>query len=111
MRNAGNINKSEIMAKRKKKRKRQNPKMVALWLVLMAFFIGELLFYTWCRVQFVQVKYEISKATRKQQRLVALQDNLKIELANLKSPQRIATIAREQLGLITPTPKQMIPIP
>ncbi len=85
--------------------------MLALWLVLMGFFIGELLFYTWCRVQCVQVQYEISKATRKQQRLLALQDNLKIELANLKSPQRIATIAREQLGLMTPTSKQMVPIP
>jgi len=99
------------MTKRKKKRKRQNPKILALWLVMMGIFIGELLFYTWCRVQYVQVKYEIAKATQSQQRLVALQDNLKIELANLKSPQRIAAIAREQLGLITPTPKQMIPIP
>ena len=99
------------MAKRKKKRKRQNPKILALWLVMMGIFIGELLFYTWCRVQCVQVKHEITKATQSQQRLIALQDNLKIELANLKSPQRIATIAREQLGLITPTPKQMIPIP
>ncbi len=77
----------------------------------MGFFIGELLFYTWCRVQYVQVKYEISKATQRQQRLVALQDNLRIELANLKSPRRIATIARKQLGLMTPTSKQMIPIP
>ena len=85
--------------------------MLVLWLVLMGLFIGELLFYTWCRVQCVQVKYEISRATQRQQRLVALQDNLKIELANLKSPQRIATIAREQLGLITPTTKQIIPIP
>jgi cell division protein FtsL len=99
------------MTKRKKKRKRQNPKMLALGLVLMGLFIGELLFYTWCRVQWVQVKYDIAKATQTQQRLVALQDNLKIELANLKSPQRIATIAREQLGLITPTSKQMVPIP
>jgi cell division protein FtsL len=59
----------------------------------------------------VQVNYDIAEATQDQQRLIALQDNLKIELANLKSPQRIATIAREQLGLITPTSKQMIPIP
>ena len=85
--------------------------MLALGLVLMGLFIGELLFYTWCRVQYVQVKYDIAKATQTQQRLMALQDNLKIELANLKSPQRIATIAREQLGLITPTSKQMVPIP
>ena len=99
------------MAKRKKKRKRQNPKILALWLLIMGIFIGELLFYTWCRVQSVQANYDIAKATQDQQRLIALQDNFKIELANLKSPQRIATIAREQLGLVTPTSKHMVPIP
>jgi cell division protein FtsL len=40
-----------------------------------------------------------------------MQDNLKIELARLKSPRRIARIARERLGLITPTPEQTILIP
>jgi cell division protein FtsL len=43
--------------------------------------------------------------------LAAMQDNLKIELARLKSPSRIATIAKTQLGLITPTSKQMILLP
>jgi cell division protein FtsL len=99
------------MAKRKIKRKRQSSKTLALWLALMGIFIAELLFYTWCRVQCVQVRYEITAATRQRQHLIALHDNLKIELADLKSPQRIAIIAREQLGLITPTPKQMILIP
>ena len=85
--------------------------MLVLWLVLMVAFIAELLFYTWCRVQYVQIKYEITKATERRRQLVALQDNLKIEQANLKSPQRIATIARGQLGLITPTAKQTVSIP
>ena len=99
------------MARKRKKRKRPNPKTLAIWLVLMGLFIGELLFYTWCRVQYVQVKYDISRAIRRQQQLIALQDNLKIEQANLKSPQRIATIARDQLGMIKPTSKHMVMIP
>lgn len=97
--------------KKKKKRRRPNPKVLAIWLALMVVFIGELLFYTWCRVQCVQIKYEISKDTQRHRQLIALQDNLKIEQANLKSPQRIATIARDQLGLISPTSKQMVTIP
>jgi cell division protein FtsL len=40
-----------------------------------------------------------------------MQDNLKIELARLKSPQRIAKIAKSRLGLVTPTPKQTILLP
>ncbi len=77
----------------------------------MGLFIAELLFYTWCRVQSIQVRYEISELGANQERMVRLQDNLKIELARLKSPQRIAKIAKQQLGLVAPTSKQLIIIP
>ena len=79
--------------------------------MIMGLFIAELLFYTWCRVQCVQTRYEISELNVRHQQLVAHQDSLKIELARLKSPKRIAKIAKQQLGLITPTSKQMIIIP
>ncbi|MGB5745820.1 MAG: cell division protein FtsL [Desulfobacterales bacterium] len=97
--------------KKPKKRKQRNPKVTVACLLLMFAFMAELLFYTWCRVQYVRVKYEIQEQTTKTQKLSAMQDNLKIELARLKSPQRIAKIARTQLGLVTPTPKQTIVIP
>jgi cell division protein FtsL len=77
----------------------------------MGLFIAELLFYTWCRVQSIQVRYDISELAAEQERLMMLQDNLKIELARLKSPQRIAKIAKQQLGLISPTNKQLILVP
>jgi cell division protein FtsL len=62
-------------------------------------------------VQSIQTRYEISELKDRQQQLVAHQDSLKIELARLKSPKRIAKIAEQQLGLITPTSKQLIIIP
>ena len=96
--------------KRRKKKKR-NPKVMAACLIFMALFISELLLYTWCRVQNTQVRYEISELTTDQERLVMMQDNLKIELARLKSPQRITKIAKQQLGLILPTNKQLILVP
>ena len=39
------------------------------------------------------------------------QNNLKIELARLKSPDRIAKIAKQQLGLIMPTTDKTILMP
>jgi cell division protein FtsL len=96
---------------KKKKRRYRDPKILATGFILMGIFMGELLFYTWCRVQCVQIKYEISQETQRHQYLVTLRDNLKIELAHLKSPQRIATIAKNRLGLTKPTPRQMVPIP
>ena len=85
--------------------------MTAAWLLLMFAFIAELLFYTWCQVQYVRVKYEIQEQTTRARKLSAMHDNLKIELARLKSPQRISKIARTQLGLVTPSPKQTIILP
>ena len=96
---------------KRKKRKTRNPKILAACLVFIGLFIGELLFYTWCRVQSIQVRYEISELGANQERMVRLQDNLKIELARLKSPQRISKIAKQQLGLVAPTSKQLIIIP
>jgi cell division protein FtsL len=95
----------------KKKRKQRNPKVTVIFLCLMLVFIAELLFYTWCRVQSVRIKYEITEQTSRIRQMSAMQDNLKIEFARLKSPSRIAKIARTQLGLITPTSTKMILIP
>ena len=94
-----------------KKRKQRNPRVTIACLLLMFAFISELLFYTWCRVQYVRVKYEIQEQTTRFRKLSAMQDNLKIELARLKSPQRITKIAQTQLGLVTPTSKQTIILP
>ena len=96
---------------KRSKKKGSNQKILGVSLIIMGLFIAELLFYTWCRVQSMQTRYEISELKVRQQRLVAHQDSLKIELARLKSPKRIAKIAKQQLGLITPTSKQLIIIP
>ncbi len=96
---------------KRRKKKARNPKITAVSLVIMGLFISELFFYTWCRVQSVRVRYEISEHKAQHQQLVTLQDNLKIELARLKSPKRIAKIAKQQLGLIAPTSRQLIILP
>lgn len=86
-------------------------KTTGMWMIMMSVFIIELLFYTWCRVQNVQHGYEIARETQNQKELIAYQNNLKIELARLKSPDRIAQIAKQQLGLIMPTTDKTILIP
>jgi cell division protein FtsL len=96
------------MTKEAKQEKMQNLKMSLVWMVLLTIFMGQLLVYTWCRVQCVRIGYEISNETGKYQDLMMMQNNLKIELTRLKSPERIAKIAKNRLGLMPPTPEQMI---
>jgi len=79
--------------------------------MLLFVFIMLLLVYTWIRIQCVQAGYEISKAVKINEKRIARNNNLKIEHAYLKSPERIARKARENLGLIMPTAKHIIVIP
>jgi cell division protein FtsL len=95
----------------KKKRIKPNPVFTLACLVLMALFMGGLLFSAWCREQSRIIDTDIIKQTQIAERLADMQDRLKIELAVLKSPKRITKIARERLGLIRPTPEQTMVIP
>jgi cell division protein FtsL len=97
--------------KNKKNRTQRNPKVILTCLLVMFLFIGELFFCAWCRRQSFRMDYEITESNTKMQRLTARQEKLKIELARLRSPRRIAKIAKEQLGLIMPTSGQILLLP
>ena len=84
--------------------------MVAIGIALMVVFMAELLVYTWCRVQYVRTGYEITEATRENERLKGLYRKLKVEEARLRSPERIMRIAQKQ-GLVMPDSKQVLVIP
>jgi hypothetical protein len=88
----------------------QRIQLMGIWIVLISVFIAELLVYTWSRVQCMRVGYEISAEADKQSELTAVRKKLSIELERLKSPDRLARIAKERLNLSTPTPEQMITI-
>lgn len=98
------------MAKKRKAQRgiRMTRPTMMLWLVIMVVFFAEAGFHTWCRVRCTQEGVLIDQAQRRQQALLQLQTKLKVELARLKSPARITTIARTRLGLGMPTPGQVI---
>lgn len=72
--------------------------------------MAELLVYSWCRVEYVQTGYELSEAREEYHRLVALNQKLKVEQAQLKSPERIKHLARKQ-GLVIPNAGQVVVLP
>ncbi|NVM57772.1 MAG: cell division protein FtsL [Desulfobacterales bacterium] len=82
----------------------------AVWVALIVVFMAELLVYSWCRIQYVQIGYEIAEARQEHQRLTAVHDELRIEEARLRSPERVGRIARER-GLVMPDPGQVVVMP
>jgi cell division protein FtsL len=96
---------------KKGKKRFRSPISVGIGVLLLLILMGEMLFYTWCRVQCIRTGYKITEEKKRNRELINLQKNLQVELAGLKSPDRIGRIARERLGLIIPEPKQIIVIP
>ncbi len=86
-------------------------KIMGIWIIILSIFFTELFFYTWSRVQCIRLGYEISKEKDKCQYLTTLENKLKVEIAWLKSPKRIAKIVKDRFGLIMPAPKQILIVP
>jgi len=81
------------------------------WALLIAVFASECFVYAWCRMQCTQVGYDINQVLDRGRQLLVFQNNLKLELERLKSPERIGTIAARQIGLTNPRPEQIVVIP
>jgi cell division protein FtsL len=75
---------------------------IFLWLLLSGFG------YVWCRVQVVELGYQLSEIHRQHTRLLNDNKKLHLVLARLKAPERVQRIAIEQLGLKHPTKDQIV---
>ena len=76
-------------------------------MVTVAMLIATSLFYVWCRVEAVRVGYDHSRAAVSLQELQKQNEELRGEVARLKSPERIERLAREHLELSYPAPEQI----
>lgn len=75
--------------------------------LLAAFFLPGVLIYIWLHVQEVNLGYDMAKAQKQKRELLETNKKLRIQLANLKSPERIEGIALTKLGLKTPEKGQI----
>lgn len=82
-----------------------------LWIVVMVLLFAETLLYVWCRMQCFNTGIAIDEAQRTQEALSNQRKTLNIELARLRSPERIEAIARTRLGLVMPDSHQRVMLP
>jgi cell division protein FtsL len=84
-------------------------KQVLVKLLFLVIFIMPLvLFYTWSRVQIVQMNYEINRNKQDQLRLLDENKRLLTEVAVLKTPERLRAFAQERLGMDVPNPSNIV---
>jgi cell division protein FtsL len=77
-------------------------------IVCLGMVAGALLFYLWVHSQIISIGYEGQKLFTEEELLQRTQKNLDLEEAKLRCPDRIDTIARNQLGMILLSPTQLI---
>jgi len=85
-----------------------NRNLVFVALVVALVFIACSLFYVWAHHQVISLGYEISKASQEEQLLDQENKKLRLELAALKSPSRIESMALKELGFRNPQKEQLI---
>jgi cell division protein FtsL len=86
-------------------------RLLSEWLratLSFAMVAGAFLFYSWSRGQIVATGYENQKLFALEESLQQIEKSLILEEESLSSPERIDTIARNELGMVPLNPKQLI---
>jgi cell division protein FtsL len=66
--------------------------------------------YAWQHFETIQLRYELESLRGERAQASELNQELKLEMAGLRAPERIDIIARRQLGLTAPVPGQVAPM-
>jgi cell division protein FtsL len=78
------------------------------FLVSLCLCLAGVAVYMWPRVQVVRLAYRVQTSEQHLTELLQARDQLRLELASLKDPQRIYQLATEQLGMSTPRRDQVV---
>lgn len=99
------IDNSRLVRAANPNRMRESCRIVAYGCVLAA----GLLLFAWQHFQCLQLGYQLEELKAERGQAAEMNLRLKLEVASLKSPERIDAIARGTLGLTMPVPGQVAP--
>lgn len=77
-------------------------------MLLAMALMGLLLLYVWERVEVVRVGYQIERLKTQRVALQRERDELQVKLSAITSPERIARVAKEKLGMSPPQQGQVV---
>jgi cell division protein FtsL len=81
-----------------------------LWLLVLlaATFVGGLVLYAWPSLEIRQTTLARELMSKERERLLEENRKLRLEKAALENLRRVETIARRDLGLMTPAPENLV---
>jgi len=81
---------------------------ISTFILSLLVLVAVALVYVWSHLHNTQLKYRIAEEMTVRENLLEENRRLKVEIATLKSPQRIESIAREKLKLQYPEREQVV---
>ena len=93
------------------KQETKDKKTLWIWVLIMALFMVELYFFVRFRVQCTQMGYEIIQVRSQNQKHIKTAYSLRVELASLRSHERIINKAQREFGLVIPSAEQIVVLP
>jgi len=78
------------------------------WIFIASVLMAVALLYVWSHIHMTELEYQITREMDSREQIMEEQTKLKVELATLRSPRRIETIAREKLQMTYPERTQVI---
>ncbi len=82
-------------------------KQILLTTLMLILLMGSSISHVWSNFEMTQRGYDISQLKSEERKLMDINRKLRLDLAILKSPQKLEAHARK-LGLRQPTPEQVI---
>jgi cell division protein FtsL len=81
-----------------------------LWLLLLlaAALVSGLVLYAWPSLEIRQTTLAREQMSKERERLLEENRKLRLEKAALENLHRVETIARRDLGLVTPAPEKLV---
>ncbi|MCX5821553.1 MAG: cell division protein FtsL [Deltaproteobacteria bacterium] len=80
------------------------------WIFIASVLIAVAILYVWSHTNMTEWEFQIAQELSRREQIAEERTKLKVELAMLKSPERIESIARERLQMIYPKRKLLIPL-
>lgn len=82
--------------------------IVRFLMICMVLLTIVSIFHVWSRFRLVELNLQIGEASRQMKELEQQQKQLKLEAESLRTPARIETIAKRDLGMTVPQEQQVV---
>jgi len=94
----------------KKNYNQPNPSLISLnkTIILLILTTALLLGYVWTRIKAIELTYKYSELSVREMAVIEKNHKLRLELASLKSPDRLTNIALNQLNLSRTPPENKV---